>query len=159
MAKKLEVSIDTEQLKKVSEDLSRLGYRADKRVREETRQFAYQVTRNVIRTVPRATGLYAKSFVCAEIRDDSVAHFSIYNPTGYGVYLEAGVEKGQPPWGINYDSKRTPKKKDRTFFSKGRIWSSQAVGGTINKYFNTTLTGKFNRLLGNAIMQELRSGK
>ncbi len=53
-----------------------------------------------------------------------LGELSIWNPTIYGEPLEVGSKKGKRPW---------PSAGPRTKEAHGRIWSSQAVGGVIEK--------------------------
>jgi hypothetical protein len=53
-----------------------------------------------------------------------IAVASIWNPLIYADPLETGSRKGARPW---------PSAGPRTVENKGRVWSSQAVGGVINQ--------------------------
>lgn len=64
---------------------------------------------------------------------NAITSIRVYNDTHYAPAIEGGSVPGSPPWpGV-------PEKKARTVQSNGRIWSSQAVGGTISKITDSDL--------------------
>lgn len=72
---------------------------------------------------------------------------TVSNDTVYASAIEFGSTPGQKPW---------PSPGPKTVVSGGRIYSSQAVGGTIEKTFNDANMQKFAEKIANAILRAFK---
>lgn len=71
----------------------------------------------------------------------------IENDSAYGTAIEYGSKPGSKPW---------PNPGEKTVMSNGRIYSTQAVGGVINKVFYDEKINMFAEDLANAITKAFK---
>lgn len=75
---------------------------------------------------------------------------SVYNDTHYAPAIEAGSTPGYPPW---------PNPGRRTRLWGGKIWSSQAIGGTMQPAFDYNLVDQTTKNIIDAALSAFADGK
>jgi hypothetical protein len=96
---------------------------------------------------PVDTGEFKESWTSTEISGSGTLRANITNNHVASGAIEFGSAPGSSPW---------PSPGPKTVMSSGRIFSSQAVGGTINKVFNDTNVKIFAEKIANSIMRAFK---
>ncbi len=106
----------------------------------------------VVAETPSQSGQLKRSWRVNRTRGVSViASGSLHNPIGYAQAIELGIDPKQHPhhpWVGAIANKTT----DGVVFSKGRIWSKKAVGGTMMQVFTPSYTQKLSRRLADVMI-------
>ncbi len=119
-----------------------------KRLNSEVRELKSAI----VSASPVKTGRYKNSWrISKSSTEDSMAYAQIFNPLSYASALDYGIEKGTShPWAISYPKNRASK---GVVMSKGRIWSKQRPGGTINSVVTPSYEKRLSQSIANAIIE------
>jgi len=151
----ISIVIDTSKLVKSMSELTRGAFAADSEALRYSYEEMRRIRNNLRMNAPMSSGRYLSGWdLITKEKDGFGCRVSMVNNTPYGPILEAGVPKGEPPWGLNVG---TLKPSAKVVFSKGRVWSKQAVGGTINPYLTHVWESRFCRALGNSMFKVFKA--
>jgi len=147
-------SIDTSKLLEFQKNLDKMPQRINASIKVVVHAAGNEVKSQLKAGTPVASGEMRENWSIRRGVQDSntVSSISIRNTTIQSVAVDMGSESEELPWpnptkgrGRVLGRKRVP---ERTVKSKGRVWSTQAVGGVTGKVINKSV---LNRLCNNIV--------
>ena len=121
------------------------------KVTAELTRSAIAVRQELRQRAPVQSGEFREAWRIEPVKSigGRVLRVSIYNTTIQAVAIEAGSKKGTSPW----PSAKSP----RTAEFAGRIWSSQAIGGTVTPMLSKSFVLNFSRRIANNVRNGIRA--
>ncbi len=116
------------------------------------------ITNELRANTPVETGAMRENWAIrrGERTGDTIASVSIRNTSVQGVAVELGVAPGDSPWpsptkGRGRGLKRRKAVNERTVLSKGRIWSTQAIGGITPKVISKSIVNDLTKKIADSV--------
>ena len=149
--------IDTSKLVEFSDSLTKMPKLMEDSIRSLVFESAVTLKTNLKNSTPISSGAMRGSWSMSRMNKTTgtIASVSIQNRSVQGPSVELGVAPGTMPWpsptkgrGKLPGRKRVP---ERTVMSKGRIWSTQAVGGITPKVISASVVNLLSKRIASSL--------
>lgn len=128
--------------------IQRAAIRADRNITDTLERESMIFLNDLKMQAPVDKGDFKRSWETSSVTKESNSKtVSIYNDKAYSPAIEFGSIPGESPW---------PSPGQKTVMSSGRIFSTQAVGGTIENTFSNENVRKFAIEIANSILGAFR---
>ncbi len=132
-----------DKISKLSTDFGKMEKRTNQAIRRFIRDYGQQMLVEMQDLSPEKTGTFKSAFKLTQGQNDRViTSVTIRNRSIQAQAIDTGSTPGESPWPVptvgkarerGKDGKLRKKPSGRTVYSKGKIWSTQAVGGITDR--------------------------